>query len=100
MLPVCPSEGQQCLEVSRSPEGTRTPARMDDQWGVPTSCATREGLAETNAFIRCVLRYGTDWAAGQRAAEREPASVLAHVLKADYHIARYRKRPHWRCFAG
>lgn len=66
-----------------------------DVFGTPTSCGSDTCLAEVNRFIKCVLRYGTDWEAGRRAAEADSQCILAHVLHADFLIARCAMPPNY-----
>lgn len=38
-------------------------------------------------YMRCVLRYGDQWAAALDAVQHDPASCFARLLECDFRIA-------------
>ena len=45
-------------------------------------------LEALNTYAKEVLRYGNNWRVAKIAKEIDPTSVMAHVLHADYELAR------------
>lgn len=59
----------------------------DSVTGLPCGTASAECARQVSRFMRCVLLYGDEWAAGAEAAKADPDCVLAQLMHTDYAIA-------------